>query len=125
MVYQLPRRQGQHPLRVGNQRRDLLRARRRHRHGHLKDGEERCYVQLVSCQLHHIARQTEACLSERPTLTWCAISFRLYSANVARGAGAIMDRCTTSAGGVNYVKGANEAWGNGDLIVDIRSNKGI
>ncbi|KXJ89103.1 hypothetical protein Micbo1qcDRAFT_177580 [Microdochium bolleyi] len=42
-------------------------------------------------------------------------------ANVARAAGAIMDRCTrVAADGVKFVKGANEAWGNGDLIVDIR-----
>ncbi|KXJ88097.1 hypothetical protein Micbo1qcDRAFT_207372 [Microdochium bolleyi] len=46
-------------------------------------------------------------------------------ANVARAAGAIMDRCTIkTADGVNWVKGANEAWGNGDLIVDIRNVNG-
>ncbi|KAH7032679.1 uncharacterized protein B0I36DRAFT_347860 [Microdochium trichocladiopsis] len=42
-------------------------------------------------------------------------------ANVARAAGAIMDRCTRQAAdGVLFVKGSNEAWGNGDLLVDIR-----
>jgi hypothetical protein len=47
------------------------------------------------------------------------------SANVARAAGAIMDRCTTAAadGGL-WVKGANEAWGNGNLLVDIRNPNG-
>jgi hypothetical protein len=44
------------------------------------------------------------------------------SANVARGAGLIMDRCTrTAADGTLFVKGANEAWGNGNLLVDIRN----
>ncbi|KAJ4124313.1 hypothetical protein NW768_009672 [Fusarium equiseti] len=37
--------------------------------------------------------------------------------DVARAAGLIMDKCTTSDG---RVKGANPAWGNGNLIVDIR-----
>lgn len=36
-----------------------------------------------------------------------------------------MDRCTTAAadGGL-WVKGANEAWGNGNLLVDIRNPNG-
>ncbi|KAF3932149.1 hypothetical protein ABW20_dc0108109 [Dactylellina cionopaga] len=37
--------------------------------------------------------------------------------DVARGAGQILDRCTRADG---TVRGANAAWGNGDLIVDIR-----
>jgi hypothetical protein len=33
-----------------------------------------------------------------------------------------MDRCTTpAADGSLWIKGANEAWGNGDLLVDIRN----
>ncbi|RYP52720.1 hypothetical protein DL768_002149 [Monosporascus sp. mg162] len=39
--------------------------------------------------------------------------------NVARAAGAILDRC--SRPGDNTVKGQNPAWGNGDLLVDIRN----
>ncbi|EPS35341.1 hypothetical protein H072_11320 [Dactylellina haptotyla CBS 200.50] len=37
--------------------------------------------------------------------------------DVARGAGQILDRCTRGDG---TVRGANEAWGNGNLLVDIR-----
>ncbi|KAK6540725.1 hypothetical protein TWF694_008116 [Orbilia ellipsospora] len=37
--------------------------------------------------------------------------------DVARGAGQIMDKCTRGDG---TVRGANAAWGNGNLIVDIR-----
>ncbi|KAJ1325376.1 hypothetical protein MN608_08567 [Microdochium nivale] len=37
--------------------------------------------------------------------------------NVARAAGAIMDRCSRGDG---TVRGQNEAWGNGNLLVDIR-----
>ncbi|RFN49166.1 hypothetical protein FIE12Z_6599 [Fusarium flagelliforme] len=37
--------------------------------------------------------------------------------DVARGAGLIMDKCTKPDG---RVKGANPAWGNGNLIIDIR-----
>ncbi|KAH8204569.1 hypothetical protein TruAng_001198 [Truncatella angustata] len=36
---------------------------------------------------------------------------------VARGAGLILDRCSRGDG---TVRGANEAWGNGNLLVDIR-----
>ncbi|RYP09296.1 hypothetical protein DL764_001343 [Monosporascus ibericus] len=39
--------------------------------------------------------------------------------NVARAAGAILDRC--SRPGDNTVKGQNHAWGNGHLLVDIRN----
>ncbi|KAH6838539.1 hypothetical protein B0I37DRAFT_358291 [Chaetomium sp. MPI-CAGE-AT-0009] len=39
--------------------------------------------------------------------------------DVARGAGKIMDSCTRADG---TVRGANAAWGNGNLIVDIRRN---
>ena len=45
--------------------------------------------------------------------------------NVARGAGIIMDLCTRPAldGSRDLtVKGANEAFGNGNLLVDIRRN---
>ncbi|KAF4460673.1 hypothetical protein FALBO_12540 [Fusarium albosuccineum] len=38
--------------------------------------------------------------------------------DVARGAGQIMDNCSRGDG---KVKGQNPAWGNGNLIVDIRS----
>ncbi|QPC59212.1 hypothetical protein HYE67_001443 [Fusarium culmorum] len=41
----------------------------------------------------------------------------LCSQEVARGAGLILDRCTRGDG---KVRGANEAWGNGNLLVDIR-----
>jgi hypothetical protein len=47
------------------------------------------------------------------------------SMNVARGAGIIMDLCTRPAldGSRDLtVKGANEAFGNGNLLVDIRRN---
>ncbi|KAF5685723.1 hypothetical protein FDENT_6058 [Fusarium denticulatum] len=37
--------------------------------------------------------------------------------DVARGAGLIMDRCSRGDG---KVRGANPAWGNGHLLVDIR-----
>ncbi|RGP78706.1 hypothetical protein FLONG3_3161 [Fusarium longipes] len=37
--------------------------------------------------------------------------------DVARGAGLIMDRCTRGDG---TVRGQNPAWGNGNLMVDIR-----
>ncbi|KAF5618713.1 hypothetical protein F52700_12233 [Fusarium sp. NRRL 52700] len=37
---------------------------------------------------------------------------------VARGAGVIMDKCSRGDG---RVRGANPAWGNGNLLVDIRS----
>jgi hypothetical protein len=50
--------------------------------------------------------------------------FSLYSQNVARGAGLIMDRCTRPSlnGSPDLtIKGANEAWGNGNLLVDIRN----
>ncbi|RGP67602.1 hypothetical protein FSPOR_5789 [Fusarium sporotrichioides] len=36
---------------------------------------------------------------------------------VARGAGLILDKCTRGDG---KVRGANEAWGNGNVLVDIR-----
>ncbi|KAH7174151.1 uncharacterized protein B0J16DRAFT_375072 [Fusarium flagelliforme] len=38
---------------------------------------------------------------------------------VARSAGLIMDRCSRGDG---KVRGANEAWGNGNHLVDIRRN---
>ncbi|KAG8672245.1 hypothetical protein FPOAC2_05617 [Fusarium poae] len=37
--------------------------------------------------------------------------------DVARGAGFILDKCTRGDG---KVRGANEAWANGNLLVDIR-----
>ncbi|KAF3912522.1 hypothetical protein ABW20_dc0108144 [Dactylellina cionopaga] len=39
--------------------------------------------------------------------------------DVARGAGQILDRCSRADG---TVRGANAAWGNGNLLVDIRRN---
>ncbi|KAJ6259912.1 hypothetical protein Dda_5556 [Drechslerella dactyloides] len=39
--------------------------------------------------------------------------------DVARGAGQILDRCSRGDG---TVRGANPAWGNGNLLVDIRRN---
>ncbi|KAI7759093.1 hypothetical protein LZL87_013946 [Fusarium oxysporum] len=38
--------------------------------------------------------------------------------DVARGAGFIMDKCSRGDG---KVRGANEAWANGNLLVDIRN----
>lgn len=49
---------------------------------------------------------------------WLTLALR-YSQDVARGAGLIMDHCTRADG---KVRGANPAWGNGNLIVDIRRN---
>ncbi|CAJ0542593.1 Ff.00g001560.m01.CDS01 [Fusarium sp. VM40] len=39
--------------------------------------------------------------------------------DVARGAGFIMDKCSRGDG---KVRGQNEAWANGNLLVDIRNN---
>ncbi|KAJ1323250.1 hypothetical protein MN608_11396 [Microdochium nivale] len=39
--------------------------------------------------------------------------------NVARAAGAVMDRCSRADGSI---RGQTEAWGNGNMIVDIRRN---
>jgi hypothetical protein len=53
-----------------------------------------------------------------------SVFFSSPSQNVARGAGLIMDRCTRPSlnGSPELtIKGANEAWGNGNLLVDIRS----
>lgn len=41
------------------------------------------------------------------------------SQDVARGAGFIMDKCSRGDG---KVRGQNEAWANGNLLVDIRNN---
>ncbi|KAF4962559.1 hypothetical protein FSARC_9337 [Fusarium sarcochroum] len=38
--------------------------------------------------------------------------------DVARGAGLIMDRCSRGDG---KVRGQNPAWGNGNLVIDIRN----